>query len=201
MNIEECIKTRRSIRQFESGSLSEQEIKDILSLAVLAPAPHHTKPWRFVVVSEEKRSKFADAMGAKWRLDLLKDDIEEDTIAKLLLKSKEKIIAAPTLIIGCIDKASLRHYDDASKDNYEMIMSHHSFGAALQNILLVANQRNLAAYWISSPLYASQESQEVLNYPIAWKAVAAIALGRHKNNFEPPKRQQVPINKYLHWAS
>ena len=201
MDIEECIKTRRSIRQFENGSLSEKEIKDILSLAILAPAPHHTKPWRFVIVNQEKRSAFADAMGAKWRLDLLKDNIKEDTIVKLLLKSKEKIIAAPTLIVGCIDKASLRHYDDVSKDNYEMIMSYHSFGAALQNILLIANQRNLAAYWISSPLYASQESQKVLNYPTTWQAVAAIAIGKSKNNFTQPKRTQEPINNYMHWVS
>ena len=200
MNIEQCIKTRRSIRQFENGSLSKKEIEEILSLAILAPAPHHTKPWRFVVANQEKRINLADAMGAKWRIDLLKDGFKESIILELLRKSKERIIAAPTLIVGCIDTSSLRHYDDVSKDDHEMIMSHHSFGAALQNILLIANQRNLAAYWISSPLYAPLQVQKVLSYPNTWKSVAAIAIGYPKTNFDPPKRQQIPIDDFVFWT-
>ena len=53
MNSEECIKTRRSIRHFNTNTISIEVIKDLIESASYAPAPHHTKPWRFVIVDKE----------------------------------------------------------------------------------------------------------------------------------------------------
>jgi len=42
-----------------------------IALACLAPAPHHSRPWRFVnVATEDAREALADAMSDSWRADL-----------------------------------------------------------------------------------------------------------------------------------
>ena len=197
MNTDQCIATRRSIRQFKEKISPIEIIKEIILAASFAPAPHHTKPWKFVIVDQEKRAELADEMGKAWRRDLLKDGVSEDKIAELLNTSKIKIISAPTLIIGCINKSALRTYHNKIKDDFEMIMAHHSLGAALQNIFLSAHAKGLASYWISSPLYAAKESQKILGYPSDWISCAAIAIGEPKESFTPPIRENIDLEEII----
>tara|TARA_Y100000996_G_scaffold415189_1_gene408644 strand:+ start:406 stop:1008 length:603 start_codon:yes stop_codon:yes gene_type:complete len=198
MNSEECIKTRRSVRHFNTNIISIEVIKELIKAASFAPAPHHTKPWRFVIVDIEQRVNLADAMGKVWEKDLLNDGVNKDKILELLGASKNKIVSAPSLIIGCINKSALRTYGEASKDNFEMIMAHHSLGAALQNIFLSAHAKGLASYWISSPLYAAHAVQKVLGYPSDWISCAGIAIGEPKESFIPPTREQVDLEELIY---
>ena len=48
----QVIKTRRSIRRFEPGTISEEIIRDILDCARLAPSANNIQPWLFGVVTE-----------------------------------------------------------------------------------------------------------------------------------------------------
>ena len=48
----QVIKTRRSIRTFEPGTISEEIIRDILDCARLAPSANNIQPWLFGVVTE-----------------------------------------------------------------------------------------------------------------------------------------------------
>ena len=56
MNAIDAIRTRRSLRQLANRPLPRDLIDDILALACMAPAPHHTRPWRYVIVSPERRA-------------------------------------------------------------------------------------------------------------------------------------------------
>ncbi len=48
-----------------------------------APAPHHTTPWRFVLLeSAESRTRLLDAMRDAWIADLRRDGKSEESIAK-----------------------------------------------------------------------------------------------------------------------
>src|SRR4029079_1850672 len=66
----EAIRTRRSLRQLAERPVPRGLLDELLELACVAPAPHHTRPWRYVVVSQERRAALAEAMGAAWRRDL-----------------------------------------------------------------------------------------------------------------------------------
>lgn len=60
MNVTEAIKARRSIRKYKSDPVPEADIQKILEAAMHAPSAHNTRPWEFVVVTnEEMRKKFA----------------------------------------------------------------------------------------------------------------------------------------------
>ena len=56
MDALEAIRTRRSLRQLADRARPARSPRRSAALACLAPAPHHTRPWRYVIVSTERRA-------------------------------------------------------------------------------------------------------------------------------------------------
>ena len=50
----EIFKKRRSVRQFKNKKVTEKQIKEILSAAMVAPSANHVNPWEFVVVRDKE---------------------------------------------------------------------------------------------------------------------------------------------------
>jgi len=57
MDILELIKTRRSIRKYTPGSITEQEINKILEAGRWAPSADNSQPWKFIVLRDPERRK------------------------------------------------------------------------------------------------------------------------------------------------
>ncbi|MFP3950661.1 MAG: nitroreductase family protein [Candidatus Bathyarchaeia archaeon] len=55
MEVIEAIRTRRSIRKYESKPIPDEDLKKILEAAQLAPSAGNKQPWRFVVVRDQER--------------------------------------------------------------------------------------------------------------------------------------------------
>lgn len=194
---QETIRNRRSIRGLIGPELSEKEIHSLIELAVLAPAPHHTQPWRFAHISQDKRNSLTIAMGSAWKKDLIRDGVKNDQITKLLQRSSQEIKNAPTLLLGCLVSEGLNQYVDDRRNTAEWGLALHSFGAALENILLAASSMDIGAYWISAPLYAPNEVKDSLDLDDDWNPQALIALGRIDPTYLPFKRQGFDLKKYL----
>jgi nitroreductase len=57
----EALKTRRSVRHYESTAVPRDVIRDIVDAGRLAPTANNIQPWEFVVVQEAKiRKAIAD---------------------------------------------------------------------------------------------------------------------------------------------
>ncbi len=188
MSLVDAIRRRRSIRGLEGPPLSRDEVVALVELALLAPAPHHTRPWRFVTISQARRADLAAAMGAAWEADMVADDLPEAARQRALRRSRRRIEGAPTLLLGCLTGEGLNVYADEARDRAEWTMAAHSFGAALQNLLLAASERGLGAYWMAAPLYAPAEVRSVLDLPDEWRPQAFIALGRPSADYRPFER-------------
>jgi nitroreductase len=50
----EIFKKRRSVRQFAEKEITDEQIKNILSAAMVAPSANHVNPWEFVVVKDKE---------------------------------------------------------------------------------------------------------------------------------------------------
>lgn len=183
--VEDAIRRRRSVRGLDGPPLTADEVESLVSLALTAPAPHHTRPWRFVEIAHGRREKLADAMGAAWRRDLEGDTQPSKTVERALARSRGRITGAPTLLLGCLVADGLNRYDDERRWRAEWGLAQHSFGAALQNLLLAASARGLGAYWISAPLYAPDEVRAALDLDATWEPQAFVALGRPRGDYRP----------------
>jgi len=177
MDALEAIRTRRSLRQLAERPVPRELIDEALALACMAPAPHHTRPWRYVIVSPERREALAEAMGAAWRADLERDGHPEALIAKLLRKSHRQITGAPVLILACLTREGLRAWPDERRARNEWAMAQQSAGAGMQNLMLGAHALGLASYWISAPLFAPEAAAAALSLPDGYVAQALIVLG------------------------
>lgn len=57
----QCIKTRRSIRQFLDKPISDKLIAEILTSATHAPSSQNSQPWHFIIVKDKlTKSKLAE---------------------------------------------------------------------------------------------------------------------------------------------
>lgn len=189
MELSEAIEGRRSIRGFSDQSLPPGALEEFCKAGLRAPAPHHTRPWRFVVLeSSERRARLAAEMSAAWRQDLTGDRVAEQKISELLEKSRRQIIDAPGLVLCGIVGDGLRDWPDQRRHNAEWQMAAQSMGAALQNIMLVAHEQGVASFWISAPLFAQEAVRRALDLPENFLAQAFIAFGYLASDYVPRAR-------------
>ncbi len=76
----DVVRSRRTVRSFVDAPVPQEAIISAIADAITAPAPHHTTPWRFVLVSDERRARLLDAMADQWRADLRADGVDESAI-------------------------------------------------------------------------------------------------------------------------
>ena len=197
MNTVEAIRTRRSVRGLLGPALADEQVATLVELALRAPAPHHTRPWRFVHVRPASRARLADAMAEAWRADMVRDGVPPAQQERALARSRRQIIDAPTLLLGCLVADGLRLYEDDRRARAEWGLAQHAFGAALQNVLLGAHDAGLAAFWISAPLYAQDAVRAALGLEAAWQPQAFVALGHRDPAYAPFARPAPDLGAML----
>lgn len=197
MDALEAIATRRSLRQLDARPVPDEIITRLLELACLAPAPHHTKPWRYVVIGPDRREDLAERMGEAWRRDLESDGHPPALIEKLVRKSRRQITGAPALILGCLTHEGLRDWPDERRARNEFAMAQQSMGAGMQNVMLGAHALGLASYWISAPLFAPVAVREALDLPAEYVAQAFVVVGYAAPGMEPKPRSSPDLSRLI----
>lgn len=197
MDALDAIRTRRSLRQLSNRPVPHHVLDDLLEVACLAPAPHHTRPWRYVIVQPRSRAALAEAMGKAWRADLERDGQPPELIERLLQKSHRQITEAPALILACLTREGLRDWLDERRARNEWAMAQQSIGAAMQNVMLAAHALGLASYWISAPLFAPEACAEALSLPDGYVAQAFVVVGYPAEGAGPKPRPAPDLSRLI----
>lgn len=62
LTVKEAAESRKSIRQYTGAPVPQEDLKEILRLASLAPSPWNIQPWRVVVVQDpDTKAKLTEA--------------------------------------------------------------------------------------------------------------------------------------------
>jgi coenzyme F420-0:L-glutamate ligase/coenzyme F420-1:gamma-L-glutamate ligase len=196
--VSQAIASRRSVRRFSPVPVDPRVVEELIELACAAPAPHHTRPWRFVhVASTEARDRLADAMSDAWRSDLEAEDRPVQEVARLLERSREQITGAPVLLLACLLTEGARKWPDKARKQAERDMFVQSLGAALQNILLAAAERGLAGYLKGAPLFCREAVTEALRLPAGWEPTFLVLLGRPAAGSVPAPRAPIDAAEFM----
>jgi F420 biosynthesis protein FbiB-like protein len=172
-------------------------LEEVIAAACLAPAPHHSRPWRFVILSAAARAALTHAMGERWRQDLARDGVPEARIRRLLDRSRARLAAAPVLILAGVQGQAQRPWPDQRRQRAEELMFVQSLGAALQNLMLAAHARGLGSCWLSAPLFCPEAVRLALDLPPDFQPQALIALGYPREGLRLPPRPPLAVRDHI----
>jgi coenzyme F420-0:L-glutamate ligase/coenzyme F420-1:gamma-L-glutamate ligase len=188
------VAARRSIRAFLDEAVPRAALDALVEAACLAPAPHHSRPWRFAVVdSPAEKHALAVGMGERWRADLAGDGVAPDRIDELVTASHAKVTGAPAIVLGCLTWDGLDRYPDEPRRRAEWGMALLSLGAAVENLMLTAADRGLASCWIAAPIFCPEAARDALALPAEWLPHAMVAVGVPDPAYNGRPRPPVPL--------
>lgn len=181
----EAVLLRRSIRQFADTPVDPERIRAAVAVALTAPAPHHTRPVRFVWLRKTGlRAQLLDAMAAKWRADLTADGLAADRVERRIARGRILFDAPEVIIPFCVPDGAHDYPDERRRAN-ERTMFNVAVGAAVQGLLVALATEGLGSCWIGSTIFAPETTRDVLGLDDDWNPLGAIAIGHPLEELTP----------------
>jgi nitroreductase len=183
MELDVCIKGRRSIRCYTKESVSKEHIEAILEAGVWAPTAMGREPWRFIIVEDEKLISYVSDE-TKVVVQQMRPALAER------YKTKEDIICynAPVLVLVCAEK-------DPQWNTLNLVDS----ALAAQNMFLKAYELGLGTCYMGfvSLLNSKPEVLRKIGVPENCELMVPFILGHPETKQGTSKRKKPNILKWI----
>jgi coenzyme F420-0:L-glutamate ligase/coenzyme F420-1:gamma-L-glutamate ligase len=173
----DAVLLRRSVRSYRPDPVDPELLRRAVAVALRAPAPHHTRPVRFIWLADRnRRRRLLDAMAQAWRADLRGDGMAEDRIEHRVRRGN-LLYDAPEILVPVAVPDGAHSYPDTRRQAAEETMFTVAAGAAVQGLLVALAAEGVGSCWVGSTLFCPDLVRAELTLPAVWRPLGAIAVG------------------------
>ncbi len=185
-DIIEVIKNRRSVREYKTEQIPDEEIEFLIDCARYAPSGFNMQPWSFLVIKNKEVLKKISESGKKSMIPMLEpmknaSQKARDFLVFLKTKGTDMFYNAPVLVIILGNK-------NAPTVDFDCPM-------AAQNMMLAAHSRGIGSCWVGGVLPALMDEKllKEIGAPEGYKAVAPLIFGYPKGKTQMPEKIEPEI--------
>lgn len=213
MDIEQIIKSRRSIRVFLNKPVPTKIIKECIDAAVWAPSATNQQPWEFTAVGGNELKKISELISEKFA-ERMQGSHSFPDIPEENQKRQEDIFTA----LGKAAKAdgidgAMIFQNSLSFFNAPAVVLFSSYkgcdsqcllsiAASVENFLIAAHSKGLGTCWLGIPLICASDIEDYLKLPDNKELTAIVAVGYPDNSKEVNRfpRPRVPAEDLTRWV-
>lgn len=185
MEVNEAIRTRRTIAKFLDGPVPAELLERILAAGIWAPNHHMTEPWRFVILGPETQSRlagrFAEIKAAKAPPE------DEARRGRILEEHARKFTRIPTIVAvaaSCEGDEIRRREDFAAT------------ACAVQNIQLTAWSEGVGVKWSTSGVIRDPLAYRLLDLdPARFEIIGLLFIGYPAEIPDRPRKR--PLDEVI----
>ena len=190
MNTLDAIAARRSIRRFRDNPIPDEALQAILTAAIQAPSGANRQPWRFTVVRDDKRAEMVRVM----RDGIARREARGEDIGSIERTASAMEQAAVTVFV--FNPEGMHPWLTRSADQMRTdVVDVQSIGAAIQNMLLAAQDLGIGSLWIGHVFNAYRELCDWLGED--GQMIAAVSFGYADES--PGPRPRKPVSEVTRW--
>lgn len=205
MDFYEVIEKRRTVRDFESGTITTEILERIIAAALKAPTNDHMRDWHYTIIQDKNViAKLLDIIPKgisdedmnllikDWNLD---DSLQQECYRNAVPKQHRMLFDASAVIIPLLkQKVDILHPDNISHLN-----GFASIWCSIENIFLAATAEGYACN-LRVPLgNESEYAKTILEYPDDYFMPCFIGIGIPKKDALLIKQKIINITERIHW--
>ncbi|MBD3388833.1 MAG: nitroreductase family protein [Candidatus Altiarchaeales archaeon] len=183
MEIEECIRGRRSVRHYSDEPVSKDHIEAVLEAGVWAPTGMNRQPWKFIVVEDKDVIKLVSDEAKKLVSEVMPNMAE-------MMDSEDDVICyrAPVLILICAE----------SDERWSQVNLLDSVLAA-QNMFLKAHELGLGTCYMGFVALLKQKPGILgtIGVPDGLELMVPLILGHPKGEQPPGERNKPDVTAWI----
>lgn len=168
---------RRSIRKYKQDEVPVDVLNQILDAARMAPSGKNKQPWRFAVYGGDKKTKLLSAMKSGIRRERRGDSLLPESAYGLpdAVNTLRIMQEAPVVVMVVNPYGKSPFSGITADERVTEIIDSLSIGAAIQNMLLKAEELGIGTLWIGNTCFAYPELVDYMQ--VKGQLIGGVALG------------------------
>jgi nitroreductase len=186
------IRSRRSVRVYKTGKVSESQLQSILEAARWAPSGANTQPWEFVVTRDRKKMRrVREIYSNEWKQRKLEDPVHYKGL------KKDYVGDVSVLVLVCGDARTKQVYLTTRQAADREKLFQASIANAVQQMMLAAASMKLGTVWVSVREEVEPELRELFHVPPELRLLWVVPIG-HARSWPKAKPRRSP-EVFTHW--
>lgn len=195
MNSRELLKTihsRRSVRVYKTGKVTDEQLERILEAARWAPSGANSQPWEFIVTRDKKKmKKVREIYLNEWKQRKLEDPVHYKGL------KKDYVGDVSVLVLICGDPRTMQVYLTTRQPADREKLFQASVANAVEHMMLMAASERLGTVWVSVREEVEAELRMLFGVPQPLRLLWVVPIGPARIWPRPRRRRE--LSAFVHW--